>query len=117
MSLEDIKAAIAAATADQVKPFGLTAERFHEAFNPQTRRDGSVQVNIANLKSDDMSDTLKTQLLLALHNVLAAAEIDSSISHASRRTLMVKNDSGQIEEQTRERPWARRGSCSFAGQY
>tara|TARA_B100000427_G_scaffold308657_1_gene297054 strand:+ start:2858 stop:3361 length:504 start_codon:yes stop_codon:yes gene_type:complete len=105
MSLEDIKAAIAATTDDQVKAFGLTSERFKEAFNPQTRRDGSVQINIANLKSDDMNDTLKTQLLLGLHTVLTAAEIECSISHASRRTLMVKNDAGNIEEQTHWVAW------------
>ena len=70
MSLDDIKAAIEAVTADQVKAFGLTPERFKEAFNPQTRRDGSVQINIANLKSDDMNDTLKTQLLLQLFSLI-----------------------------------------------
>mgnify|MGYP003136917541 CR=1 FL=1 len=86
MSLDDIKAAIEAVTPDQVKAFGLTSERFKEAFNPQTRRDGSVQINIANLKQEGMNDTVKTQLLLALHSVLTAAEVECSISHASRRT-------------------------------
>mgnify|MGYP001496662946 CR=1 FL=1 len=104
--LDDIKAAIAAATDEQVKPFGgLTAERFKNAFNPQTRRDGSVQINIANLKSEDMNDTLKTYLLGALHTVLSASNITCNVSHASRRTMMVKPDNGELEEQTHWVAW------------
>jgi hypothetical protein len=105
MSLDDIKAAIAAATDDQVKAFGLTSERFIEAFNPQTRRDGSVQINIANLKQEGMNDTVKTQLLLALHSVLTTAEVECSISHASRRTLMVKQENGDLKEETHWIAW------------
>ena len=103
--LENIKAAIAAATAEQVTPYGLTLERFATAFNPQTRRDGSVQINIANLKSDDMSDTLKTQLLYALFVVLQAAEVECNISHASRRTFKVQQDDGSIKEEQHWVAW------------
>jgi hypothetical protein len=93
MNESDITAAIKAASPEALSRYNLDPKFLD--FNTMKSRNGSIQVNMGNMKETRPSDEDKSRFLLTVLDICKEAGIPLQVSHGGKKTVTLEG--GKVE--------------------